>query len=146
MGFRDRDAEERVILVERDGGGGGFRWFVLGAALGAGLGLLFAPRSGARTRRDLSRRLGNLKEQAEEQFDSLADGIEAGAERLRKRVDRWSASVGEGDAGADEATEDDEEEEAPPLSAREELEHRLAEARARRRGQDVEELDEEPVA
>ena len=49
------------------------------------------------------------------------------------------------DAEADEATED-EEEEAPQLSAREELEHRLAEARARRRDQDVEELDEEPVA
>ena len=106
MGFRSRDAEERVVFVERDSGGGGFRWFVIGAALGAGLGILFAPRSGARTRRDLSRRLGNLKEQAEEQFESLADGIEAGAEQIRKRVDGWSArdeDDGAGDGDLDEA-------------------------------------------
>ena len=151
MGFRSRDAEERVVFVERDSGGSGFSWFVIGAALGAGLGILFAPRSGARTRRDLSRKLGNLKEQAEEQFESLADGIEAGAEQIRKRVDGWGASPRDGsdaEGDVDEAEEggEDEEDEEPQLSAREELEQRLAEARARRRGEDVEELDEEPVA
>lgn len=145
MGFRNRDAEERVVFVEREAGGGGFKWFVIGAALGAGLGILFAPRSGARTRRDLGRRIGNLREQAEGQLESLAEGIEEGAERLRRQVDRWS---GEGeDAEEPEDAEDGELEEAEaPLSAREELEHRLQEARARRRRRHQDDAEAEPVA
>lgn len=151
MGFRDREPEERVVYVERDSGGGSFRWFVIGAALGAGLGLLFAPRSGARTRRELGRRLGNLKEQAEGQLESLADGIEEGAERIRQQVDRWSGEEGDEAAGEDElleagAGEEEAGDEEPVLSAREELEHRLQLARARRRRRNQDDLEEEPVA
>jgi len=145
MGFRDRDDEERVVYVERDSGGG-FRWFVVGAALGAGLGLLFAPHSGARTRRDLGRRLGNLKERAEEQLETLADGIEEGAEQIRRQVDRWSGPGAEEHPVEGNEEADGEAAEQPEPSAREELELRLQQARARRRNRDLADVEEEPVA
>jgi len=132
MGFRDRDSDDRVVFVER-GGGSGLGWFVLGAALGAGLGILFAPRSGADTRRDLGRRFDDLKERAEESLEELSEGIADGKERVRARIERW----------VDGTREAAEEEEKPP-TAREELERRLSDARARRRRPELEE--EEPVA
>jgi gas vesicle protein len=151
MRYRDRDDGERIIYVERDDAGeGGLRWFVVGAALGAGLALLFAPQSGAKTRRDLGRRIGNLRDQAGEGLEALADGIEQGAERIRERVERWT---GDGDSVAadvvGELAEELEEDVAPEedssaLTAREELERRLSEARARRRR--PEPSEEEPVA
>ena len=38
---------------------GGFGKFVCGAAIGAGLGLLFAPKSGKETREDLKKKDAN---------------------------------------------------------------------------------------
>jgi gas vesicle protein len=114
------------------------------------LALLFAPQSGAKTRRDLGRRIGNLRDQAGEGLEALADGIEQGAERIRERVERWT---GDGDSVAadvvGELAEELEEDVAPEedssaLTAREELERRLSEARARRRR--PEPSEEEPVA
>jgi gas vesicle protein len=91
MRYRDRDNGERIIYVERDDAGeGGLRWFVVGAALGAGLALLFAPQSGAKTRRDLGRRIGNLRDQAGEGLEALADGIEQGAERTTSGMGKRS--------------------------------------------------------
>lgn len=145
---RYRDGGERVVVVEAESGGG-FGWFVLGAALGAGLALLFAPQSGARTRRDLGRRLTALKDQAEERLEELADGIEEGAERIRSRVERWSADGEEEEGDGDEEAESEPSASSrgagtPVLSARDELERRLREARARRRRADA--AEEEPVA
>ena len=130
MRLRDRDTGERVVYVEREGGSG-FGWFIVGAALGAGLSLLFAPRSGADTRKELGRRFDDLKEQAEEKFDTLAEHVEAGKEKVRARIDRWAGNDPDADG------------ESHPPSAREELERRLTEARRRRRPEPEEEV---PVA
>src|SRR5260370_18073708 len=48
-------------MSERSGGGSGVGPFLLGAAIGAALGYLFAPAPGTETRRKLSRRLQDLK-------------------------------------------------------------------------------------
>jgi len=128
--MRQRDGEERIVLVER--GGSGFGWFVIGAALGAGLGLLFAPASGRDTRKKIGRGLEDLKERAEEQIDELAEGLQEGKERIRAKIERWVEPDHEDAA------------EAEPASAREELERRLSQARSRRRRPEAE--DEEPVA
>ena len=45
---------------------GGFSKFLAGAALGAGLGLLFAPQSGEKTRKELKKKIDELVEEAKE--------------------------------------------------------------------------------
>jgi YtxH-like protein len=130
-----RTQGREVVYVER-GGDSSAKWLFWGAALGAGLALLYAPRTGEETRRLLQRRLWKLRAVTEEKLDELAQqfgGAREALEGLRE-------------------DEDDlfEEDDLPPVrarasapSAREELERRLAEARARRRPSD--EL-EEPLA
>ena len=52
----------------------------LGAVLGAGIALLTAPQSGRRTRRQIQRRAVNVRTQAGDRWDDLADDV-------RTRVD-----------------------------------------------------------
>ncbi len=118
--------DERDIVVIEQGGGGSVWWLLAGGVLGAGLALLFAPRTGEDTRRILARRLARLKDTAEDAFISGENPEEPEAE---------SASPAEAAPAGHSA--------ASP--ARLELEKRLADARARRQRALVEE-DEEPVA
>ena len=108
--------------------GSGFGAFLLGIAVGAVVGFLFAPEAGDDTRRKLSKRLRNLRDAAEEKVDEVRGLLEAEAE------------------GEDEEGEEEEEEE---VSTRERLERRLEDARRRRRrgkrAAQVEEEDE-PLA
>ncbi len=129
-----RHKGREVVYVER--GDSSAKWLFWGAALGAGLALMYAPRSGEETRRVLQRRLWKLRAMTEEKFDELAQQFGGPKESLRD---------------LDEEDVDDEElfepRDVPSVrgrpsgpSAREELERRLAESRARRRASgDVEE-------
>jgi YtxH-like protein len=132
---RRKDNRE-VVYLERSGDSSA-KWLFWGAVLGAGLALLYAPRSGEETRRHLQRRLWKLRAMTEEKLDELAQQFGSGREAL---------------ADLDEEDEDglDEPDDLPAMrpragaaSAREELERRLSEARARRRA--VGDL-EEPLA
>jgi len=128
-----RTQGREVVYVER-GGDSSARWLFWGAVLGAGLALLYAPRTGEETRRVLQRRLWKLRAVTEEKLDELSQQF-GGSRDVLEGLD-------------DDEDELPEEDEAPALrasgpSAREELERRLAEARARRRGSG--EL-EEPLA
>ncbi len=68
--------------------------FLCGMAAGACIGLLYAPRSGVRTRRRLAR---NAK-QAQRMFEKYSDGIrdelsgrfDRGREKLERSADKWS--------------------------------------------------------
>ena len=129
-----RHKGREVVYVER--GDSSAKWLFWGVVLGAGLALMYAPRSGEETRRVLQRRLWKLRAMTEEKFDELAQQFGGSKEPLRD---------------LDEDDLDDEElfepREVPSVrgrpsgpSAREELERRLAESRARRRASgDVEE-------
>jgi gas vesicle protein len=140
---RNRD----VVYVERDGGT--LKWLALGAALGAGVALLFAPRSGRELRRELGEGLRRIRAYADETLEEIRDELSPDEEKLRTMGDSADAWEGE---------EEEEEAEAPPpprhrprrrtaLTARDELERRLEAARARRRPADDEgPEDEEPVA
>ncbi len=118
-----RTEEPRVVVVEKSGGLGSF---LLGLAVGAGLALLLAPQSGEDTRRLLRARGRRLWTAAEEKAEELQDLVAGGFEDAKARVeevldDRRQAARDTLEAGR-----------ATARSARDELEHRLAEARAAR--------------
>jgi gas vesicle protein len=131
--------EREVVYVER--GGGALRWLALGAVVGASLALLFAPKSGRELRRDLGKGIKGLRELADETLEEFHREPTSDERNLRAMADSGSAY------------EDDREGESESrrrpsrpsmVAAREELERRLAAARARRRQPAPE--DEEPVA
>lgn len=128
-----RHKGREVVYVQR--GDSSAKWLFWGAVLGAGLALMYAPRSGEETRRGLQRRLWKLRAMTEEKFDELAQQFGGPRESLR--------DLDEEDFDDEELFESRDAPSArvhPPPSAREELERRLAEARARRRTSgDVEE-------
>ena len=106
-------------------GGSSLPWFLFGLGIGAALGILFAPQSGADTRRSLGKKARKLRALAEEKLDDVMD---TGNKKVRK-IRETLAEV------ADDFDDDEDEELEPrPSRAREELERRLAAARARRRG------------
>jgi hypothetical protein len=131
-----RKQNREVVYVERSGDSSA-KWLFWGAMLGAGLALLYAPRSGEETRRHLQRRLWKLRAMTEEKLDELAQQFGSGREALTDLDDEEEDGL-------------DEPDDLPAMrpraggtSAREELERRLSEARARRRA--VGDL-EEPLA
>ena len=128
-----RHKGREVVYVQR--GDSSAKWLFWGAVLGAGLALMYAPRSGEETRRGLQRRLWKLRAMTEEKLDELAQQFGGPRESLRE--------LDEEDFDDEELFESRDAPSArvhPPPSAREELERRLAEARARRRTSgDVEE-------
>ena len=129
--------ERDVIVVERDAGGG-LKWLVLGAALGAGLALLFSPKTGKEFRRQLGKGIRGVRDLAEETLDDLKR--EFGTEDPGSRPTADPRRV----ADDGDAPEPAERPSRPVVGARDELERRLEAARARRRGTEPE--DEEPVA
>ena len=126
-----RHKSREVVYVQR--GDSSAKWLFWGAVLGAGLALMYAPRSGEETRRVLQRRLWKLRAMTEEKLDELAQQFGGSRESL--------LDLDEEDFDEEDLFEPRE----PPSprvrpSAREELERRLAEARARRRASgDIEE-------
>jgi gas vesicle protein len=120
-----RKQHREVVYVER-GGDSSAKWLFWGALLGAGVALLYAPSSGEETRRNLQRKLWKLRAATEEKLDEITGQFGGARDSLRGMLE--------------DEDEDLEEEEGSPSyergakpSPREELERRLAEARARRR-------------
>ncbi|HVE78975.1 MAG TPA: YtxH domain-containing protein [Gemmatimonadaceae bacterium] len=128
--MRDYDFEdEPYVVIEREEGSVGS--FLLGAALGAGLALLFAPRSGAETRRELgrsARRVGNaaadaasgVRENVSGAFQQARATVEDRIDAARDVVERKKRQVAEAmEAGREAARQ-----------ARDDLERRIAETKA----------------
>ena len=142
MFFDDEDDDDRrVVYVER--GSSSVKALLLGALIGAGIALLYAPQSGEETRRGLKRRLRKVRAMAEEKVDELG-------QRFSGRGDAGPAAEfppGDGMAMDELDDEEDVDDVAPEMvapphrsgGAREELERRLEQARARRRGAPAEE-------
>ena len=62
-------------------------WFLIGAAAGAGVALLYAPQSGDRTRRLLGRKLAEGREALEDQGNDLLEKSRELFEKGRKVAD-----------------------------------------------------------
>jgi gas vesicle protein len=157
-----RREKARTVIIER--GSSALWWFAVGGALGAGLALLFAPHSGDRTRSIVGRKLNKLRDAADEALEGLRGALSTEEPLVHRSLAKSDddgdepveAAVAEDVEEVEDEEEEEEEEEveqpeAPgnsrrgAASARQELERRLAEARARRQRALADE-DEEPVA
>ncbi len=102
--MRDRD-ETPYFIIER--GGGGVAPFLVGALLGAGVALLFAPRSGEETQADIRERAARLRDAAEEHLREaqaqIEERLEQAREELMERVDAVKEAVESGKVTAHEA-------------------------------------------
>ncbi len=106
--MRDQD-EAPYIVIERDGGGG-LGSFVLGALVGAGLALLFAPKTGAETQEELKLQARKLrsaaKESVREAQKQLEERFEAAREGVQTRFDGVKEAVEAGRTAASERRTD----------------------------------------
>jgi len=97
------------ILVERDSGGS-FGSFCLGALVGAGLALLFAPQSGEETQEEIRARAQKLRIAAEERMRevqvTLEDRLEHVREGVESHVELVRDAVESGRVAAEEARTD----------------------------------------
>lgn len=116
--MRDHD-ETPYIVIEREGGGG-FGAFVLGALVGAGLALLFAPQSGEDTQEEIKARAQKLRDVAKERVRDAQTNLEGRLTTAREHVHARVESVKEAvDSGRKAA-----------LDARSELEKKLERSKA----------------
>jgi len=119
---------ERVVVVKRSSG---ISPFLIGLAVGAGLALLFAPASGAETRRRLARGARRMRRAAagaaDDVTEKVSDTFAAARERVAEHIDaahdtlvtkrgQVERAVTEGRAAAQQARQD--------------IEKRLAETKA----------------
>jgi gas vesicle protein len=126
--YDDEDEGPYVVIEKRSGGLG---TLFVGLAIGAGLALLFAPRSGAETRQQLRRRAERMRDAAENAVDEVTgtvqDTFEAARQRVEEKIDAARDAIETKreqvqravDAGREAAQQ-----------ARADLERRLAETKA----------------
>jgi gas vesicle protein len=75
--------------IEKEDGGGSFLMGLLaGTVLGAGLGMLFAPKAGADVRRQLSEQANRLRSTANDTYHQASDKVTQIVERGREAVER----------------------------------------------------------
>ncbi len=96
------------IVIDRESGGLGS--FLVGALVGAGLALLFAPQTGAETQEEIRERAKKLRGVAEERIkeaqQALELRLESVREELHERVDQIKEAVDSGRQAAVEARGD----------------------------------------
>ncbi|MFQ5550857.1 MAG: YtxH domain-containing protein [Gemmatimonadales bacterium] len=118
----DRD-DRPVIIIEK----GGLGSFFVGLLAGAAAALLLAPQAGEDTRRKLRDKGLRIREAASETWDELQDNIGSKYDEARSRVEDGLDTAKRTFRDSKEAGT------AAVHTAREELERRLADARAARK-------------
>lgn len=80
---------------EREDGGGSFLMGLLaGTVLGAGLGMLFAPRAGSELRNQLTEQAGKLRHQAGDAYTQASGKVNQMVDRGREAYDRARSGSG----------------------------------------------------
>lgn len=109
--MRERDGAPYYVIERETGSGVGP--FLLGALVGAGVALLFAPRSGEETQRDLKERATRLRDAAEERVreaqEEIEERLEAARQDLMQRVEAVREAVETGRHAAHDARQELEE-------------------------------------
>lgn len=121
-----RNNETPDVIIESDGGAG-VKWFLIGAMIGAGVAMLYAPQSGERTRRDIARRAKRIRRDVEGKLEDVRDEVVDRSRRLKESARDLAENVkGEVRDGRKAIKK-------TASNARDELERRLEDARSRRR-------------
>jgi len=129
MSDYDWDDEGPFVVIERSEPGVGA--FVAGLAIGAGLALLFAPRTGEETRRDLQRRARRVGDQAQDFVSEVSDQVGQRLQQARSSVeDRIDSAKQAVEIKRRQVTNAVDAGRAAAQQAREELEQRIAETKA----------------
>jgi hypothetical protein len=82
---------------EREDGGGSFLMGLLaGTVLGAGLGMLFAPKTGSELRTQLSEQTGRLRSTANDAYAQASEKVHQMVDRGREAYDRARSGGGFG--------------------------------------------------
>ena len=127
--FDEMDDEGPYVVIERSEPGIGT--FVMGLAIGAGLALLLAPRTGEETRRDLQRRARKIGDQAQdlvsEVTESVTNTLHAAKDRVGSSIDSTRSAV---EIKRRQVTNAVHAGRAAAQQARVELEQRIAETKA----------------
>jgi gas vesicle protein len=93
--MRHHDLEEPYIVIERHSGGVGN--LLLGVLIGAGVALLFAPRSGEETRTEIKRRARRARDTVEGVAhgvtDQVADTFESARTRVEEQIESARAAL-----------------------------------------------------
>jgi hypothetical protein len=80
---------------EREDGSGSFLMGLLaGTVLGAGLGMLFAPRAGSELRNQLTEQAGRLRTTANDAYSQASDKVGQMVDRSREAYDRARSGGG----------------------------------------------------
>jgi hypothetical protein len=82
---------------EREDGGGSFLMGLLaGTVLGAGLGMLFAPKPGSELRNQIGEQAGRLRSTATDTYQQASEKVSQMVDRGREAYDRARGGVGSG--------------------------------------------------
>ena len=129
MRHHDHDDEPYIVIEKHSSGDGGN--LLLGVLIGAGVALLFAPRSGEETRRDIRRKARQagdaVKGVASEVTGQVVDTYEGAKARVEEQIDSARSAIEAKTRQVSRAMEAGRE---AAHQAREELETRLAETKA----------------
>jgi gas vesicle protein len=129
MSRYDFDEHDAYVVIEKHDAGIGS--FLVGLAVGAGVALLFAPRSGAATRRDIKRRAMRVRRVAEQKVTDVTDGVVDTFQDARRRVEEQIDSARQAiDLKRQQVTRAVEAGRVAADEARLELEQRIAESKA----------------
>ncbi len=82
---------------EREDGGGSFLMGLLaGTVLGAGLGMLFAPKTGSELRNQLGEQAGRLRSQANDGYQQASEKVSQIVDRGKEAYDRAKSRAASG--------------------------------------------------
>lgn len=129
MSDYDWDDDEPYVVIEQKQPGIGS--FLLGLAVGAGVALLFAPRTGEETRRDLQRRAREVGDQAQDLVSEITESVGNTISQARDKVEgRIDAARDAVELKRRQVTNAVDAGRAAAQQARVELEQRIAETKA----------------
>jgi gas vesicle protein len=121
--------DEPYVVIEKQSGD--FTSFLVGAALGAGIALLLAPKTGVQTRRELRKQVKAVRGAAEDMVHGVTERVTDRFDHAKTRVeDRLDAARGAVEMRKEQVAQAIDVGRVAARQARADLERRIAETKA----------------